>query len=292
MTKTPVIQIQDCPPIIAFDGEFRWLSNFWPAAVWLDGIQYPSVEHAFQAAKFRPEDRRPFRTGPAGSTKKLGRGLPAQSDWLDRRFSVMEALLQQKFAASSDLGNLLLSTGDRPLIEGNTWGDRFWGVCNGEGENQLGHLLMAQRDRIKARTVMGCIRVGSKRTGGTRPKPDETQIHGDRQSSVFGNPFPLTDWKDPVAREQVIERFFLKCFSPDVLSKGPIYAAMQQLATRINEGEKLILMCWCAPLKCHCQHIAKGVELLASGKDIQQAIKRSLAHRKTNANVPLGHLGL
>ena len=44
----------------------------------------------------------------------------------------------------------LLDTGDRELIEGNTWGDRFWGVCRGEGENKLGRILMRVRDELRA----------------------------------------------------------------------------------------------------------------------------------------------
>ena len=34
-----------------FDGEFAFLSNFWECEVEFDGIVFPSVEHAYQAAK-------------------------------------------------------------------------------------------------------------------------------------------------------------------------------------------------------------------------------------------------
>jgi predicted NAD-dependent protein-ADP-ribosyltransferase YbiA (DUF1768 family) len=34
------------------------------------------------------------------------------------------------------------------LIEGNWWGDTYWGVCNGVGENHLGKLLMKIRDYL------------------------------------------------------------------------------------------------------------------------------------------------
>lgn len=37
--------------ISEFQGQYRFLSNFWPAVVQLDGIYYPTVEHAYQAAK-------------------------------------------------------------------------------------------------------------------------------------------------------------------------------------------------------------------------------------------------
>lgn len=43
-----------------------------------------------------------------------------------------------------------LATGDAILIEGNTWGDRFWGVCEGFGQNHLGHVLMRVRVQLGA----------------------------------------------------------------------------------------------------------------------------------------------
>src|SRR5690348_9381030 len=37
--------------IAEFQGEYRFLSNFWPAEVAYEGITYPTAEHAYQAAK-------------------------------------------------------------------------------------------------------------------------------------------------------------------------------------------------------------------------------------------------
>jgi len=40
--------------IKSFQGSYRFLSNFWFCKIKCnDGITYPSVEHAFQAAKSR-----------------------------------------------------------------------------------------------------------------------------------------------------------------------------------------------------------------------------------------------
>ncbi|NWN81082.1 NADAR family protein, partial [Bacillus sp. (in: firmicutes)] len=47
------------------------------------------------------------------------------------------------------LKNKLLQTGESILIEGNTWGDKIWGVCNGVGENKLGKILMKVRNELK-----------------------------------------------------------------------------------------------------------------------------------------------
>jgi predicted NAD-dependent protein-ADP-ribosyltransferase YbiA (DUF1768 family) len=57
----------------------------------------------------------------------------------------MEDILMRKFA-HLELRGLLLATGDAHLEEGNWWGDYFWGVCKGKGENNLGKILMKVRD--------------------------------------------------------------------------------------------------------------------------------------------------
>lgn len=61
----------------------------------------------------------------------------------------MEDLLRQKFS-KTPLRRLLLATGEAELIEGNTWGDTYWGVCHGVGQNHLGCLLMKIRGELNA----------------------------------------------------------------------------------------------------------------------------------------------
>jgi len=134
-------------PITEFSGAYRWLSNFWPAQVDLDGVIYPSVEHAYQAAKSLDEndEREPFQYGTAGEAKRRGRKLKVRADWEKVKVPVMRILIAKKFAPDTTLATKLVATGDVDIIEGNTWGDTFWGVCRGEGENNLGKLIMAQR---------------------------------------------------------------------------------------------------------------------------------------------------
>ena len=49
----------------------------------------------------------------------------------------------------------LMLTGDKRLVEGNTWGDRFWGCVQETpggvwvGRNELGRILMATRDKLQ-----------------------------------------------------------------------------------------------------------------------------------------------
>lgn len=131
--------------ILEFRGEYRWLSNFWPSEVVLDGVPYPTVEHAYQAAKFPKTKRGPFTVGTPSDAKRLGRTLKPKSNWEKIKVDVMRSLIQQKFARGTKLSEMLKATKERKLVEGNYWGDLFWGVCRGKGENMLGKLLMDQR---------------------------------------------------------------------------------------------------------------------------------------------------
>jgi ribA/ribD-fused uncharacterized protein len=136
--------------ILQFQGEYRWLSNFWPASVEYDGEVYSSVECAYQAAKTLDlEKRKLIQAQTAGMAKKIGKGLIVRKDWNEIKIGVMLALLRQKFLNDPKLGERLLATGDRELIEGNWWGDTFWGVCRGFGENRLGKLIMSVREELK-----------------------------------------------------------------------------------------------------------------------------------------------
>ena len=139
--------------ISSFKGEYEWLSNFYPAKVELCGIIYPSVEHAYQAAKtLEYEERKPFFQVPvisSAESKKLGRKLSIRPDWENIKLQIMEDLLIQKFAVP-ELKEKLLQTGDKLLVEGNWWGDSFWGVDSRKGGlNHLGKLLMKIRGNIK-----------------------------------------------------------------------------------------------------------------------------------------------
>lgn len=137
--------------IMQFSGEYRFLSNFFPATVELDGALYPTVENAYQAAKRLPDVRTEFQTALPGQAKRLGRQTRLPPDWEARKLDVMADLLVQKFQ-HQHLKDALLKTGERLLCEGNTWGDTFWGVDlkTLEGSNHLGELLMLIRKCMRA----------------------------------------------------------------------------------------------------------------------------------------------
>jgi len=136
-----------------FRGEYAFLSNFYRCNVSYEGLIYPSSEHAFQAAKtLNMEARRAF-TQPlmdASLSKHLGRALVLRPNW--DKIVVMEDILVSKFSEEV-LKDALVATGDAELIEGNTWGDTFWGVCNGKGSNFLGKALMNLRKKLTTSTT-------------------------------------------------------------------------------------------------------------------------------------------
>ena len=134
--------------IDSFQGKYRWLSNFWmcPGGIQYGDYIYPSTEHAYQAAKTIVDSERLeiLRAKTPGQAKRLGRRVTMRPDWDLIKIDVMRTVLKQKFN-DEELAQKLRDTGNAELIEGNHWGDTFWGVCKGAGHNHLGKLLMEIR---------------------------------------------------------------------------------------------------------------------------------------------------
>lgn len=137
-----------------FTGKNSFLSNFYPCIVMYEGMEYPSVEHAFQAAKTTDMNiRAGFQICPTpGDAKHFGRRVPLRSDWESVKIDVMKDCVRDKFTrnlSDIDLKKKLLDTRDAYLEEGNRHGDRFWGTVDGIGRNELGKILMEIRDEFK-----------------------------------------------------------------------------------------------------------------------------------------------
>jgi ribA/ribD-fused uncharacterized protein len=132
--------------IDSFTGDYAFLSNFYACKVNFEGVQYPSTEHAFQAAKTHDVgERLAIRDArSAGHAKKLGRNVLLRTDWGSAKMDIMRTVLHEKFKDPMLLV-LLMDTGKAKLVEGNHWGDTWWGVCKGKGKNNLGILLMELR---------------------------------------------------------------------------------------------------------------------------------------------------
>lgn len=153
------------PPtqITRFRGPYEFLSNFYPKSLEVNHIRYLSAEQAYQAgkAKTRAGFERVMACPTPGEAKRIGRTVEMREGWdrikpdggwplkADRMLEVLRAKFENPF-----MRDLLLLTGEAELIEGNEWGDRYWGCVwaggKWEGENMLGHLLMLVREELRS----------------------------------------------------------------------------------------------------------------------------------------------
>ena len=139
--------------IESFSGEYRFLSNFYPCTIkGHRDIVYPSSEHAFQAAKFlSTKVRRAIAALPTpAAAKAYGRNPGLRRGWDSIKVGIMTKIVEAKFRQNPDLAEKLMDLEGYLLIEGNWWGDTFWGWCHGVGENHLGIILMQVRDTLLA----------------------------------------------------------------------------------------------------------------------------------------------
>lgn len=137
-----------------FDGEYRWLSNFYHSPFRSGTNVWPTVEHYYQAYKAtNPDDFYMIKNAPtAGKAKRLGAKIELNKDWEETKYYFMVHGVYLKFEQNEDLRNKLLATQGIELIEGNNWHDNYWGNCTCEqckdieGQNILGKILMEIRN--------------------------------------------------------------------------------------------------------------------------------------------------
>lgn len=132
----------------AFRGELEFLSNFYPAAIVMDEITFQSSEHLYHYLKMATNEGRNaiLNASTPLAAKRLSRKFPLRDDWEEVKLDVMRKVVRLKFTQHPELmAKLKNVTGE--IIEENYWGDVFWGVCNGVGENHLGKILMEIRDK-------------------------------------------------------------------------------------------------------------------------------------------------
>ena len=135
--------------ITRFRDEYFFLSNFYPHELYFHGMTFHNSEAAFQAMKTQDiAEQLQFTLLTPQEAKRLGRRINLRPDWEQVKDGIMKAVLRAKFS-DLELRNRLLATGDVELVEGNTHGDTYWGVCNGVGRNRLGRLLMELREEYR-----------------------------------------------------------------------------------------------------------------------------------------------
>ena len=149
--------------LIAFRGPYRFLANDSWCKVIFDGVEYPSVTHAFQSAQTLDKNKREEirKTLRFKNVRRIGAVAPTRFDWSKIQLAVLEDLLRQKFAQPK-FRKVLLDTKDYKLINGDHRGETFYGmIYTGNkwlGENHLGKLLMKIREEIRGegKPVQAC----------------------------------------------------------------------------------------------------------------------------------------
>jgi ribA/ribD-fused uncharacterized protein len=144
--------------IKSFDGNYRFLSNFYKAPFEWNGKLWKTTEHAYQAMKAVDEFTREYirNLETAREAKEEGKKIKLRSDWEIVKDKVMEEIVFEKFNQNKDIAIKLIQTNDMIIEEGNTWGDRYWGICppdSNNGLNKLGIILMNVREKIRKNYV-------------------------------------------------------------------------------------------------------------------------------------------
>lgn len=161
------------------------LSNYSPCTFFLEDRVWYSVESYYQSQKFntpatetyyrlireadspqKAKDMGTLRVNSRGQSWLINKSEPSlgkmndcieefngtvklRPDWEEIKIEVMKRGLYAKFTQNPDLKKSLLGTGDREIIEDSPY-DSFWGCGpKGDGQNQLGKLLMRLRSHLR-----------------------------------------------------------------------------------------------------------------------------------------------
>ena len=137
-----------------FSGAFDTLNNFSAHTVKIWNKVFPTVEHAFHWKKF--ENTEPelaakiLKAGSPWSAKKLSRTSEnIRTGWREARVDIMTDIVRAKVVQHEDVKQVLLSTGSKKIVE-NSPVDDFWGCGkDGNGQNNMGKILMKIREELK-----------------------------------------------------------------------------------------------------------------------------------------------
>lgn len=139
-----------------FIGEHRFLSNFYESEMEYRGRTFKTAEHAYQWSKaVLSSDRDRILNAPTpGIAKRIGKSITILDIWDNIKVDVMFDILYAKFTQNKELEERLINTYGARLIEGNDWGDKFWGMYNGKGKNILGNLLTLIRNLLLDKEIL------------------------------------------------------------------------------------------------------------------------------------------
>jgi ribA/ribD-fused uncharacterized protein len=129
------------------------LASYSKHAFELDGFEWPSVEHYYQAMKFGDteyseqirQSAHPSEAAKLGKSKKHQR----RKDWDKVKMTYMTRGTYIKCRTHPEVAQMLLDSGDLEIAEVSQY-DYFWGSGRDmRGNNAFGKLLMGIRDKLR-----------------------------------------------------------------------------------------------------------------------------------------------
>ena len=120
----------------------------------LGELAFNTAEGAYQCYKdgFTIEGYKQFKALDGKTAKAAGKSVKLVESWDSTKDGVMLNILRAKFSIAK-LKDLLLSTGNKKLVHICPWGDTYWGVTKGIGQNRMGVLLEQVRSELAAATT-------------------------------------------------------------------------------------------------------------------------------------------
>ncbi len=137
-------------------------SNFSPHGIELQGMNWPTVEHYYQAQKFVGTADAALipvihavQTPDQAAALGRDRTRKVRPDWAGVKTQVMQIAVLKKFLTHTDIQAILISTGDQLLVE-NSQTDYYWGCGRDKtGQNHLGKIIMNVRQEIRQQCSKG-----------------------------------------------------------------------------------------------------------------------------------------
>lgn len=140
-------------PINFVENRFHYLSPFSAHRIEIWGEVFPTVEHAYQAARVKPgQERDLIKSAPSPLNawregQKCKERPEIQVEDFDKDV-VMEELFRAKMEQHPDIVDILKESGEQDLLKVYDT-DYYWGTGkDGSGENKMGKLWMKLRSEL------------------------------------------------------------------------------------------------------------------------------------------------
>jgi GTP cyclohydrolase II len=231
-------------------------SNCYPRTIKINGTYWPSVQHYYQAQKFQQKEHQEAirRAKTPEAALALSRTLVADlvPDWQVSKVEVMRTALAAKFKQNDDLQKILLATGNATLQKQSDT-EQFWGITpEGKGNNTLGKLLMALREKLHDIAQM---RIQAKRETPWMSIQKDVQVptaYGDLRFNVYmdnkGKEHVAILFGKITSDQPVITRIHSECLTGDLFKSlkcdcgSQLESALQSMQHAAEQGTGGILL--------------------------------------------------